>query len=87
MSDTTLIQSNSAEEIIELENPLNGEISLIKAKDIREWELKLEQLRLRLVMKHLSDPSYQAIAAKDTEDWGEFASLIIGRANKFITVD
>ena len=81
MSYTTLIQGNSSEEMIEFENPLNGELSLIRAEDIKEWELKRELLRLRLVAWHLSAPSHLARVAEDPEDWVKFASLIIGRAN------
>ena len=40
MSDTTLTQNNLSEGMVEFENPLNGEIYLIKAEDIREWELR-----------------------------------------------
>ncbi|MDD1635623.1 MAG: hypothetical protein LUQ06_04845 [Methylococcaceae bacterium] len=48
MLDTNTIQDNSSEELVEFENPLNGEISLIKAEDIKEWELKRELFRLQL---------------------------------------
>jgi hypothetical protein len=81
MLNTTLSQSNSSEEMVEFENPLNGELRLIKAEDIKEWELKREQLRLRLVASHLSAPSHLARVAEDPEDWVKFASFIIGRAN------
>ena len=40
MSDTTSAQNDLSEGMVEFENPLNGEISLIKAEDIKEWELK-----------------------------------------------
>ena len=81
MTDTTLIQGNSSEEMVEFENPLNGEISLIKAEDIKEWELKRELLRLRLIALHLSAPAHLARVAEDPEDWVKFANLVIGRAN------
>ena len=81
MSDTTLIQGNSSEEMVEFENPFNGEICLIKAEDVKEWELKRELLRLRLVAWHLSAPSHLARVAEDPEEWVKFASFIIGRAN------
>ena len=81
MSDTTLTQNNLSEGMVEFENPLNGEIYLIKAEDIREWELRRELLRLRLVAWHLSAPSHLARVAEDPEEWVKFASLIIGRAN------
>jgi len=81
MSDTTLTQDNSSEGMVEFENPLNGEISLIKAEDIKEWELKRELFRLRLVAWHLSAPSHLARVAEDPEEWVKFASFIIGRAN------
>ena len=82
MSDTPfLIYDNSPEEMVEFENPLNGEVCLIKAEDIKEWELKRELLRLRLVAWHLSAPSHLARVAEDPEEWVKFASHIIGRAN------
>ena len=77
MSDTTLTQDNSPEGMVEFENPLNGEISLIKAEDFEEWELKRELLRLRLVAWHLSAPSHLARVAENPEEWIKFASLII----------
>jgi len=79
MSDTTLIYGNSSEELVEFENPFNGEISLIKEEDIKEWELKRELLRLRLIAGHLSNPSFLAKVAENPEDWVEFASFIIGQ--------
>ena len=81
MSDTTLTQDNSSEEMVEFENPFNGEVSLIKAEDIKEWESKRELLRLRLVAWRLSAPSHLARVAEDPEEWVKFASQIIGRAN------
>ena len=81
MSDTTLTQNSSSERMVEFENPLNGEIALIKAEDIKEWELKRELLRLRLVAWHLSAPSHLARVAEDPEERVKFASLVIGRAN------
>lgn len=81
MPDTTLSQDHSSEEMVEFENPLNGEISLIKAEDIKEWELKRELLRLRLVAWHLSAPSHLARVTEDPEEWVKFASHIIRRAN------
>jgi hypothetical protein len=81
MSDSTLIQSNSSEEMVEFENPFNGDIYLIRSKDIRKWELKREQLRLRLVARHLSAPSHLARVAEDPENWVKFANFILGRAN------
>ena len=39
MSDVTLKEGNSSEEMVEFENQLNGEISLIKAEEIKEWDL------------------------------------------------
>ena len=81
MSDTTSAQNNLSEGMVEFENPLNGEISLIKAEDIKEWELKRELLRLQLVAWHLSAPSHLARVAEDPEEWVMFASQIIGRAH------
>jgi len=81
MSDTTLTQENLSGGMVEFENPLNGEIYLIKAEDIKEWELRRELLRLRLVALHLSAPSHLARVAENPEEWVKFASLIIGRAN------
>jgi len=81
MPDTTLTQDNLSEGMIEFENPFNGEVYLIKAEDIKEWELKLELLRLRLIAWHLFAPSHQARVAEDPEEWNKFASLIIGQAN------
>jgi hypothetical protein len=80
MSDTILIQGNLSQEMVEFENQLNGEFSLIKPEDIREWELNRELLRLRLVAWHLSAPSHLARVEEDPEEWVKFASLIIGKA-------
>lgn len=74
-------RDNSPEKMIEFENPLNGEVSLIKAEDVKEWELKRELLRLRLVAGHLSAPSYLARVAENPEEWIMFASFVIGKAN------
>ena len=72
--------------MIEFENLLNGELSLIQADDIREWELKRERLRLQIVEDYLSASSYLAIAEEATEDWDRFASFIIG-PNKLSKAD
>jgi len=53
MSDVTLKEGHSSEEMVEFENPLNGEIYLIRVAEIKEWELKREQMRLMLVIGHL----------------------------------
>ena len=79
MSDITLTQDNSPEVMVEFENPLNGEVSLIKEKDIKEWELNREQLRLRLIAGYLSAPSHLARVVEAPEEWGKFASFMIGR--------
>jgi hypothetical protein len=80
MSITTSKQDNSSKEMVEFENPLNGEVFLIKAEEIKEWEAQRELLRLRLVAWHLSAPSHLARVAEDPEEWVKFASQIIGRA-------
>ena len=80
MSITTSKQDNSPKEMVEFENPLNGEVFLIKAEEIKEWEAQRELLRLRLVAWHLSAPSHLARVAEDPEEWVKFASQIIGRA-------
>jgi len=54
---------------------------LIKAEDIKEWELKRELFRLQLVAQHLSAPSHLARVVEDPIEWDEFASLIIGGPN------
>jgi hypothetical protein len=81
MSDTALTQNNTSEEMIEFENPFNGEVSLIKAEDIKEWESKRELFRLRLIAWQLSAPSHLARVAQDPEEWVMFASQIIGRGH------
>jgi hypothetical protein len=81
MLDINTIQDNSSEEMVEFENPLNGEISLIKAEDIKEWELKRELFRLQLVAQHLSAPSHLARVVEAPIEWDEFASFIIGGPN------
>jgi hypothetical protein len=81
MLDTTLTEDTSPEEMIEFENPFEGEVFLIKAEDIKECELQLELSRLRQVAQHLHAPSHLARVAEDPEEWAKFASLIIGRAN------
>ena len=80
MSHSTLIQDKFSEKLVEFENPFNGEVFLIKPKDVKEWETKRELLRLRLVAGHLSAPSHLARVAEDPEEWVKFASQIIGRA-------
>ena len=80
MSDTTLIEGNSSEELVEFENPLNGEIYLIRVAEIEEWESKREQMRLMLVTGHLSSSTHLARVVEDPDDWGNFANFIIGRA-------
>jgi len=67
------------EEMVEFENPLNGELSLIKAAEVKEWEVKREQLRLRLLAGRLSAPSHLARVVEDPEDWINFAIFIIRR--------
>jgi hypothetical protein len=79
MSVTTLTQDNSPKEMVEFENPLNGEVFLIKAEEIKVWEAQRELLRLRLIAWHLSAPSHLARVAEDPEEWVKFASQIIGR--------
>jgi hypothetical protein len=81
MLDKALTQNNSSEEMVEFENPFNGEVSLIKAEDIKEWESKQELFRLRLIAWRLSSPSHLARVAEDPEEWVMFASQIIGRAH------
>ena len=50
MSDTGFnARQIHQKKMVEFENPFNGEVSLIKAEDIKEWETKRELLRLRLV--------------------------------------
>jgi hypothetical protein len=78
MSDTTLKEGHSSEEMFEFENLLNGEIYFIKAAEIKECELKREQLRLMLITGYLSSPSHLARVVEDPEDWGSFADFIIG---------
>ena len=80
MSDVTLKESNSSEEMVEFENQLNGEIYLIKVTEIKEWELKREQMRLMFVTGHLSSSTHQARVVEHSDDWGNFANFIIGRA-------
>ena len=80
MSDVTLKEGNSSEEMVEFENLLNGEIYLIKAAEIKEWELKREQMRLMLVTGHLSSSTHLARVVEDPDDWDIFANFIIGRA-------
>jgi hypothetical protein len=80
MSDTILSKGNLSEEMVEFENLLNGELSLIKPEEIWEWELNRELLRLKLVALHLSAPSHQARVEEAPEEWVKFASLIIGQA-------
>ena len=79
MSNTTITQDNSSKEMVEFENPLSGEVFLIKAEDLKEWEAQRELLRLRLVAWHLSAPSHLARVAEDPEEWVKFASQIIGQ--------
>jgi hypothetical protein len=83
MLDTTLIQDNSLEKMPEFENLLKVELSLIQADDIRERELKREQLRLQLIAGYLSASSY---LAKAPEDWHRFTSFVIG-PNKLSKAD
>ena len=82
MSDVTLKEGNSSEEMVEFENQLNGEIYLIRVAEIKEWEweLKREQMRLMLVTGHLSSSTHLARVVEDPDDWGNFANFIIGRA-------
>ena len=80
MSDVTLKESNSSEEMVEFENQLNGEIYLIRVAEIKEWELKREQMRHMLVIGHLSSSTHLARVVEDPDDWGNFANFIIGRA-------
>ena len=80
MSDVTLKEGNSSEEMVEFENLLNGEIYFIRAAEIKEWELKREQMRLMLVTGHLSSSTHLARVVEDPDDWGNFANFIIGRA-------
>ena len=80
MSDVTLKEGNSSEEMVEFENQLNGEIYLIRVAEIKEWELKREQMRLMLVTGHLSSSTHLARVVEDSDDWGIFANFIIGGA-------
>jgi len=80
MSDVTLKEGHSSEEMVEFENQLNGEIYLIRVAEIKEWELKREQMRLMLVTGHLSSSTHLARVVEDPDDWGIFADFIIGRA-------
>ena len=80
MSDVTLKEGNSSEEMVEFENQLNGEIYLIRVAEIKDWELKREQMRLMLVTGHLSSSTHLARVVEDPDDWGIFADFIIGRA-------
>ena len=80
MSDVTLKEGNSSEDMVEFENQLNGEIYLIRVAEIKEWELKREQMRLMLVTGHLSSSTHWARVVEDPDDWGNFADFIIGRA-------
>ena len=80
MSDVNLKEVHSSEEMVEFENPLNGEIYLIRVAEIKEWELKREQMRLMLVTGHLSSSTHLARVVEDSDDWGIFANFIIGRA-------
>ena len=80
MSDVTLKEGHSSEEMVEFENQLNGEIYLIRVAEIKEWELKREQMRLMLVTGHLSSSTHRARVVEDPDDWGNFANFIIGCA-------
>ena len=80
MSDVTLKEGHSSEEMVEFENQLNGEIYLIRVAEIKEWELKREQMRLMLVTGHLSSSTHLARVVEDPDDWGNFANFIIARA-------
>ena len=80
MSDVNLKEGNSSEEMVEFENQLNGEIYLIRVAEIKDWELKREQMRLMLVTGHLSSSTHLARVVEDPDDWGIFADFIIGRA-------
>ena len=79
MSDMKFAQNNSSERMVELENLLNGEVTSIKAEDIKAWELKRELCRLEFVASRLSAPSHLARIAETPEEWGVFASKIIGQ--------
>ena len=82
MSNVTLKEGNSSEEMVEFENQLNGEIYLIRVAEIEEWEWesKREQMRLMLVTGHLSSSTHLARVVEDPDDWGNFANFIIGGA-------
>ncbi len=77
----TSIQPDSLEEIVEFENPLNGEVYFISTTDITEFELMREQLRLQIIARYLSSPSHQERVQIYPEEWDTFAALIIGHAN------
>jgi hypothetical protein len=82
MLDMTFAQNNSSEKMVEFENLLNGEVTSIKAEDIKAWELKRELCRLELVASRLSAPSHLARIAEAPEEWGMFASKIIGQTSQ-----
>ena len=82
MLDMTFAQNNSSEKMVEFENLLNGEVTSIKAEDIKAWELKRELCRLELVASRLSALSHLARIAEASEEWGMFASIIIGQTNQ-----